>query len=396
MKGSCEMEKLLTRAEELQERLIAWRRTVHRYAEPGGEEHRTAALVEAEAARLGLPVIDGGQTSRIAVLDTGRPGKTVLLRADMDALPVTENPENLRGPRCVLSENPGFSHACGHDAHTAMLLGAMALLSEMRGELTGKILFCFESDEENGSGWPKLVPVLENFDIDRCFAIHVLSSLAAGRFSIQPGGRMSGMVAVDAEFVGRGGHGSRPDLSVNPVFAAAAALSNLAVAAANRIDPGETLTLGITAIQGGSAFNVIPDRARVLGTMRYFKREIGQIALDMQKSVFDHTAAMYGCTVEYAPRNRVYLEPVVNDPGCVALARKNLPEEWLAQCDPWYASETFSVCMNRWPGALAFLGIQNEALGSGAEHHNERFDLDEAVLWRGAACYAGFALEALK
>ena len=314
----------------------------------------------------------------------------------MDALPVQENPENLRGPRCVLSENPGFSHACGHDAHTAMLLGAMELLSDMREALTGKILFCFESDEENGSGWPKLVPVLENFGIDCCFAIHVLSSLEAGRISIQPGGRMSGMVAVDAEFVGRGGHGSRPDLSVNPVFAAAAALSNLAVASANRIDPGETLTLGITAIQGGSAFNVIPDRARVLGTMRYFKREIGQIALDMQKSVFDHTAAMYGCTVEYAPRNRVYLEPVVNDPGCVALARKNLPEEWLADCDPWYASETFSVCMNRWPGALAFLGIQNEALGSGAEHHNELFDLDEAVLWRGAACYAGFAVEALK
>ena len=396
MKGCCEMETLLTRAEELQERLVSWRRTVHRYAEPGGEEHQTAALVEAEAARLGLPVIDGGQTSRIAVLDTGKPGKTVLLRADMDALPVTENPENLRGPRCVLSENPGFSHACGHDAHTAMLLGAMELLSEMREALTGKILFCFESDEENGSGWPKLVPVLENFGIDRCFAIHVLSSLEAGRFSIQPGGRMSGMVAVDAEFVGKGGHGSRPDLSVNPVFAAAAALSNLAVAAANRIDPGETLTLGITAIQGGSAFNVIPDRARVLGTMRYFKREIGQIALDMQKSVFDHTAAMYGCTVEYAPRNRVYLEPVVNDPECAALARKNLPEEWLADCDPWYASKTFSVCMNRWPGALAFLGIKNEALGSGAEHHNERFDLDEAVLWRGTACYAGFALEALK
>ena len=99
MKGCCEMETLLTRAEELQERLIAWRRTVHRYAEPGGEEHRTAALVEAEAARLGLEVVNGGQTSRIAVLDTGRPGKTVLLRADMDALPVTENPENLRGPR---------------------------------------------------------------------------------------------------------------------------------------------------------------------------------------------------------------------------------------------------------------------------------------------------------
>ena len=191
-------QELLKKAEALQEKLISWRRTIHRYAEPGGAEEKTAALVEKEAARLGLPVLDGGQTSRIAVLDTGRPGRTVLLRADMDALPVPENPENLKGERCVVSENPGFSHACGHDAHTAMLLGAMELLSGMREALTGKILFCFESDEENGSGWPKLLPVLENFDIDRCFAIHVLSSLEAGRFSIQPGGRMSGLGAVEA------------------------------------------------------------------------------------------------------------------------------------------------------------------------------------------------------
>ena len=211
---------------------------------------------------------------------------------------------------------------------------AMEALSKTGiGHRTVKLIL--NSDEENGSGWPVQQPILEEGGIDTCFAIHVLSSLEAGRFSIQPGGRMSGMVAVDAEFVGRGGHGSRPDLSVNPVFAAAAALSNLAVAAANRIDPGETLTLGITAIQGGSAFNVIPDRARILGTMRYFKREIGQIALDMQKSVFDHTAAMYGCTVEYAPRNRVYLEPVVNDPDCVRMARASLPgESGCSGCPP--------------------------------------------------------------
>ena len=389
-------ERIIELSKAKENQIIAWRRELHRFPEPGGQEVRTAALVEAQARRLGLEVLQEGRPNLIAVLDTGKPGRTVHLRADMDALPVPEHPENLKGKRCCLSENPGYSHACGHDAHTAMLLGAMALLCAMREDLTGRVIFCFESDEENGSGWPLLLPVLEEMHIDRCFAIHVLSSLEAGKLSIQPGGRMSGMVAVDAEFVGRGGHGSRPDLSVNPVFAAAAALSNLAVASANRIDPGETLTLGITAIQGGSVFNVIPDRARILGTMRYFKREIGQIALDMQRSVFDHTAAMYGCTVEYAPRNRIYLEPVVNDPECAAMARKNLPHQWLADCEPWYASETFSVCMNRWPGALAFLGIKNDELGSGAEHHNERFDLDESALWRGTACYALFAAEALR
>ena len=388
-------EKLFDLAKVAEPQIIAWRRDLHRHPELGGQEERTAALVEALAERLGLKILHAGKTGRVAVLDTGRPGKTVMLRADLDALPVPEHPENLAGKRCCISESPGCSHACGHDAHTAMLLGAMEVLCGMQEELTGRVLFCFEADEESGTGWPELMPVLEGFDIDRCFAIHVLSSLETGKFSIQSGGRMCGMVLVDAEFVGRGGHGSRPDLSVNPVFTAAAALNNLAVAAANRIDPGEVLTLGITSIQGGVTFNVIPDRARVLGSMRYFSRRIGQIALEMEKSVFDHTAAMYGCTVEYAPRNRIYLEPVVNDPDSVRLARESLPADWLVDCDPWYASETFSNFMNRWPGALAFLGIKNAAVGSGAEHHNERFDVDESALWRGTACYAGFAVQAL-
>ena len=389
-------ERILELGREFEGDVIRWRRELHRFPEPGGQEFCTAALVEEKAKALGLEVLHAGECGRIAILDTGKPGKTVLLRADLDALPVPEHPENLRGARIVTSENPGYSHACGHDAHTAMLLGAMEILTELKDELCGRVVFCFESDEENGTGWPVQLPILEELGIDACFAIHVLSSLQSGKISLQSGGRMCGMVAVDAQFVGKGGHGSRPDLSVNPVFAAAAALSNLAVAAANRITPGEVLTLGITAIQGGSVFNVIPDRARILGTMRYFNREIGQIALDMEKSVFDHTAAMYGCTVEYAPRNKIYLEPVVNDADCVRMLRAALPGGWLEDCEPWYASETFSVCMNRWPGALAFLGIKNETLGSGAEHHNEQFDVDESALWRGAVCYAAFAVEALK
>lgn len=203
------------------------------------------------------------------------------------------------------------------------------------------------------------------------------NGLEVGLVNIADGPRMSGMVAVNAEFVGRGGHGSRPDLSVNPVFAAAAAL-------------------GITSIQGGVAFNVIPDRARVLGTMRYFKPEVGERALVMLKNVFDHTAAIHGCTVEYDPQTRIYVEPTVNDPETAAMARRGIPTQWQAECDRWYASETFFACLNRRPGAMGFLGIRNEAAGSGAQHHNEHFDVDESVLWRGTVCYVGFAAEVLE
>lgn len=390
------MEELLELGRKYERAVVGWRRELHRFPEPGGQEFRTGALVEARAKELGLTVLRVGPTGRIAVLDSAKAGRTVALRADMDALPVRENPNNLKYPRAVVSENEGYCHACGHDAHTAMLLGAMSILTEMREALTGRVLFCFESDEESGSGWPCMVAELERIGVDRCFAIHVLSSLEAGVVNIADGPRMSGMVRVNVDLVGKGGHGSRPDLSVNPVFAAAAALNNLAVAAANQVDANETLTLGITSIQGGLAFNVIPDRAKVLGTMRYFQPEVGEKALAMLKSVFDHTAAMHGCTVEYDPLTRVYLAPTVNDPGCAAMARRAVPAEWLGECGKWYASETFSQYLSRWPGAMGFLGVRNEEKGCAAEHHNEYFDLDESALWRGAVCYAGFALEALK
>lgn len=389
-------EKLLKLGRKYEPDIIRWRRQLHRFPELGGREHRTAALVEAHAKALGLEVLRAGDFNRIAVLDTGREGKTILLRADMDALPVREEARNLAMERTVISEREGVCHACGHDAHTAMLLGAMSILRELREELTGRVLFCFESDEESGSGWPVLIPALEKLCVDRCFALHVLSSLESGVVNIADGPRMSGMVAVDVTFVGKGGHGSRPDLSVNPVFTAAAALNQLAVAAANQVDANETLTLGITTIDGGRAFNVIPDRAQVLGSMRYFKPEVGEQALEMLKSVCGHTAAIHGCTVEYGPMTRVYLAPTVNDPACAALARRAVPEEWQGACGRWYASETFSKYLERWPGALGFLGIRNEALGCGAEHHNGHFDLDESALWRGAVCHAGFAVEATK
>ena len=388
-------EQILKLGKTYESNIIRWRRELHRFPELGGQEFRTAAMVETKAEALGLKVLHAGECGRIAILDTGRPGKTVLLRADMDALPVPEHPENLKGARTVLSENSGCSHACGHDAHTAMLLGAMEMLTELKGALCGRVVFCFDSDEENGTGWPVQLPILETLGIDRCFAIHVLSSLDSGLVNIADGPRMGGMVAVNADFVGRGGHGSRPDLSVNPVFAAAAALGNLASAAANQVESGEILTLGITSIQGGTVFNVIPDRAKVLGTMRYFKKEVGEQALAMLKNVFDHTAAIHRCTVEYDPQTQIYLQPAVNDPETAALARRAIPGEWLGDCGRWYASETFHTCLERWPGALAFLGIKNEELGSGAEHHSEHFDVDESVLWRGAVCYAAFAAEAL-
>lgn len=393
-------EKIRNLAEEFEEYVIGCRRYLHTIPEVSGQEEKTIAFVEQEAAKLGLVPETVTKNGRIFTLDTGRPGNCVALRADIDGLPVEEMPCNLKQPRQVISGNSGVSHACGHDGHIAILLGAMKVLVEMKDQLSGKVLFCFEEGEEDSSAWRGMVEALEEKQVNTAFALHVSSSLEHGLVSMDYGPRLSGMVGVDVTFVGRGGHGSRPDLSINPVFAAAAALNNLAVAFANQIDANETVTLGITSIQGGNIYNVFPDTARVLGTLRYFNPKEGYKALDIVKKVFDNTAAMNNCTVEYNPPTRIIVEPTINDDDAVDLAfsafRGLLPEDKVVRGEKWYASESFSEYLMRFKGAHGFLGIRNEELGCGAEHHNGYFDLDESALSTGVMCYAAYAAAALE
>ena len=386
-------------AKQYEEYTVQCRRQVHRYAELAGQEVKTAALIAGEARKLGLSVETVSATGLIVTLDTHRPGSGVVLRADMDALPIPENPRNMTRQRSVISEDPQTSHACGHDFHVAILLGAMRVLWELREELSGKIYFCFEEGEETGSGWPGMMQALEHRQVNTAFALHVASSMEHGLVCVDDGPRMGGMVGVDATFIGRGGHGSRPDLSVNPVFAAAAALCNLSVAFANQIDANETVTLGITSIQGGNAPNVIPDTARVLGSLRCFCLEEGKKALEILKRVFEDTAHMHRCRVEYGETNDILLRPTVNDPDASRLARQTLsavlPQGTVVSSPKWYGSESFSEYLMRYKGAFGFLGGRNEALGCYAEHHNEYFDADESALRTGIICYAAYAAAAL-
>ena len=250
--------------------VIRYRRQVHTYAEVAETEFKTKALVLEQARRLGLPWEEVPTTSVIVRLETGRPGRCVALRADMDALPMAENPRNLTGPRTCCSEQPGTAHGCGHDAHTAMLLGAMQVLTALRDRLCGTVLFCFEEGEERGSGVRALLDALEKYKVDFCWAIHVYAGLEEGKMSVDPGPRMAGASLIDVRFTGRGGHGSRPDLSVNPVFCGAAFLNELCVAFSNQITAGQTVTMGITMFHAGEALNVIPNTAEIKGTFRFF------------------------------------------------------------------------------------------------------------------------------
>ena len=378
--------------------IIDCRRQIHRTAETGGREKRTSAFIRGEAEKLGLPVESVSTTGLLVTLDTGRKGSRVALRADIDALPISENPCNLKGPRSVVSEDPGVSHMCGHDAHAAMLLGAMKTLCEVKDELCGAIYFCFEEGEENGTGFGGMVAALEERNANTVFAIHTASWLEHGLIEVGTGPVMAGVQELDATFIGRGGHGSRPDLSINPVTAAAAAVCELSAAFNGQMDPLDQMTLGITAINGGKTANAFPDTTRVLGSIRFFSAEAGKRALDLTKKVFSRTAEIHGCKVDFGPVMSVYLLPTVNDAEAAEFARRTfakvLPEGSIVPGVKRFGSETFSHYLAEFKGVYAHLGTGNEELGTTAEHHNEHFDVDESALATGALCYCAYAAAA--
>ena len=378
-------EIIRLQAEAQQDYVIESRRTIHRFAEVSGKEFKTSAFIEEEIKKAGLPYENTGW---IAILDTGKPGSRIALRADIDALLVPEEPNNLAGPRVVVSDDPHTSHACGHDAHTAMLLGAMRVLAEQRDNLTGVIYFCFEEGEEDGRGILAMLNQLSAHGVDVCWGIHVYAGLESGKICVSAGPRMAGAAGVGIKVIGRGGHGSRPDMSVNPVFCAASILTNTATAWVNQITAGRTVTLGVTSIQGGEAPNVIPDTADILGSLRFFNDEEGEKAVRIFKNVAEHTAAMNNCQVQFDDRFCVLCAPVINDEYYSNLISTALPEVLpenvtVSSCEPWYASESFSCYRRICPSVLAHLGINNPSYGSGAAHHNGFFDVDEGVLSTG-------------
>lgn len=241
-----------------------------------------------------------------------------------------------------------------------------------------------------------MMDVLSSYPIDDCFALHVYSGLEAGKINIEPGPRMAGTMGIGFTVKGRSGHGSRPDQAVNPIVPAAHIVSQLYSAFMNRLNVEETVTLGLCMFRAGEAPNIIPSEAYVGGSARFFDRAEGEKAERIIYDIVTHTAQCHGCTVEFEGRHNISPQPVVNDREVALRVRQGIAslcgEEVLGACGRWYASECYSAYLEKYPGALGLLGIANEAYGSGAAHHNGRFDIDESVLPLGVCAEAAFAL----
>lgn len=383
--------------------MIADRRWLHEHPEISGQETQTMDYIvrALEELGLGIHIIPNGGV--IGVLNEKAEGPCVLLRADVDALPIAESPENLRQARRCISRNPGVMHACGHDAHAAMLLCAARALTAQRENVPGCVLFVFERGEEKGGkGFlENLLPYIdEHFRVGACFATHVRWDIPSGRIAVLDGMAMAGGFGFDVTIHGKGGHGSRPDLASSPIDCFCAIHQQLCGLRMRAVEPDQVLTYSLGSVHSGELSNVIPEKLRFAGTVRTSDTAgAGECFAAQMREVIDHTCAMHGCRAEYTHFSKPLYE-TRNSAKAAETARaaiaKHVGADALTSCQPWMASESMSAYLKLWPGVLTFTGIRNETLGTGANHHTPQFDVDEAALLPGAAAACAFALDFLE
>lgn len=388
-------DSLRRRADDLGPTLTGWRRELHRQPELAFEEHRTAEFVETRLRELGLEVRTGiAGTGVAAILPAAdRRGPGILLRSDMDALPIQEVPGREYG-----SQVDGRMHACGHDGHMAMMLGAATILTEQRKRLKRDVVFCFQPAEERCGGGKKMIEdgVLELTEVDAVYALHLWSPVPAGTLHVRPGPMMAAQDEFRARIVGRGGHGAMPQTARDPIVAAAMAVTALQSVVSRWVDPVEAAVVSVGSIHAGSAPNVIPDDARLEGTLRSFTDEVRDLLRTRVREIVERTAAAAGCEAEFeldagypATVNDTAAVEAVRTAGAAVFGAENVIEP-----PPMAPAEDFAYFLRERPGAFVLVGAGNESRGITAPHHSPRFDIDESVLPRGAELLARLALGA--
>lgn len=375
---------------------------LHEYPEISARETATSAYLKSLLASMDIKTFDVPMsTGFVAVLNGKKPGKTLGMRCDIDALPMDEDPSNLKNKRTVVSKIPGVFHGCGHDAHMSIQMTIIKILNSRKDLFNGKIVFIFEEGEEFSTGIGKMNDFLsKNYKLDAVYGIHLSSALDTGVYSAKAGPVMAGLCNVDFDVIGRGGHGSRPDLSVNPVFCAANILTLLGTAWTNQLDVTKTVTLGITMIHGGSALNVIPDSVNIRGTLRYFDENEIAKAVNVIQNVAEGVASANKCVLRFEKtKNSIVNKPVINDKRLTEIAKnafeKQFGAENLDTDFTWFASDTFNAYRKLAPSIYTFVGTKNHDYGSGAEHHNRYFDTDPESIYYGCSIGLQFALDFL-
>ncbi|MDR1873752.1 MAG: amidohydrolase [Synergistaceae bacterium] len=383
------------RAKALNPQIIEWRRHIHAAPELGLELPQTEAFVLQELRKMGIEKIRSGVGGHgvIALIEGTAPGRVLGLRADMDALNVAED------TGLPFAAKNGWMHACGHDAHTAMLLGAGSLLMQCRDELRGAVSLIFQPSEENGLGAPAMIAdgALENPKVDALVGLHtggLWKGAVAGEIGICPGAMMASSDWFTVTFTGRGGHGATPHLTVDPISIACQVYTTLQTIVSRETSPLTPVVVTVASIHGGTANNVIPPACRMEGTLRALTPESRAFIQERFRQICEEVAhAMRGsATVEY----QFSAPPLVNDRAMTEKLRHAAadllgPEHVHEIEEPTMGAEDVAFFLEKVPGTF-FFHPSFRADGQSFPHHHPKFDIDESVLWVGAGTFVQFAL----
>ena len=364
--------------------LIEVRRDLHAHPETAFREVRTSGLVAERLRALGLEPRTGiGKTGVLATVRGATAGKTVLLRADMDALPMQE--ENDVPYRSL---NDGAMHACGHDCHTSILLGISKKLVQDKASLKGSVALCFQPAEEQGGGADAMIAdgALDIAKPDAAFGLHVWQDLDLGKVGVTAGPFMAAVDEFTVTVAGKGAHAAQPDLGIDPVVCLAQMVTALQTIASRETDPLREVVVSVTQVNAGTAFNIIPSTATMNGTVRMFDPEVWKGLPGRFERIVRGIASAFGCEAEirYVRHNR----PTVNDPKMAALARaaavEVVGEANVVDDLRTMGGEDFSAFLAKVPGCFIAIGSRNQAKGLVYGHHHPRFDVDEGSLKIGA------------
>ena len=378
-------------AKEYKDYLIEMRRWFHAHAEIGEKEFETSAKIKEELTKYGIEWRPCSlETGVLATVVGGKPGKTILLRADMDALPVTEE---TGAP--YASKNVGTMHACGHDCHTASLLTAARLIHDHRDELCGTVKFAFQPAEEVGTGAPGMIQGGALEGVDTAFGIHIWSMIPAGKVSVRGGPQLAAVDKFIINIEGKGGHASAPHECIDPIVCLGAMISNLQTVVSREANPADAAVLTIGKVSSGTLWNVIPGTAYMEGTTRFFTRQLQKAFPEKMARVVKGTAETYGCKADlkYIP----IIPPTINDDATAEFVKKTaaklFSQENVIDIGPISTGEDFGLYLEKVPGVMALVGVGNEACGAVWPQHSPKYTVDEDALLNSVMLYVQVAMD---
>lgn len=374
--------------------VVEMRRYFHAHPEVSTKEYETSKRIGEELTKMGLEWRHCGLETGIVCDVKGKfPGKTFMIRADIDALTVTEDTG-----LPFTSQNHGVMHACGHDCHIAVMLAAAKMLTELRDQIHGTVRICFQPAEETAQGAKSMVEEGALEGVSACFGLHVWSDADAGKVSIDAGPRMASGDKFTIDVIGKSGHGAQPHRCVDATVVAAAVIQNLQSMVSREIDPTQTAVVTVGTVTSGSRWNVISGAAHMEGTTRCFDPEVRQNFPKQIERIAKETAAAY--RAEAKVTYDFLVPPTINNPAIVpyaqGAAKEVFGDDWDAHYGVTMGGEDFSYFLEKIPGCFALLGVRSEAADSAYPQHSCHYKVDESALIKGAMLHVMTALSYLE